>query len=138
MVYNTQNNQITGLRPSLTVGTLILHSVLYIGIHGLGSLGRFVAQIFAYITPRLCMPHHSYCIFSRYLPSTQPGLRHSCNCSYYDMGCQMSKVSSFQGTQQSRWLSLHMRTETDAVSEMLRFLIFRIPDNGQSPVHHYR
>jgi hypothetical protein len=27
----------------------------------------------------------------------------------------------------------HLRTETDPVSEMLCFLVFRIPDNGQSP-----
>jgi hypothetical protein len=27
----------------------------------------------------------------------------------------------------------HLRTETDAVSETLCFLIFRIPDDGQSP-----
>jgi hypothetical protein len=42
-------------------------------------------------------------------------------------------VSSFYGTQQSRSLPPpHLRTETDPVSETLCFLVFRIPDDGQS------
>jgi hypothetical protein len=29
--------------------------------------------------------------------------------------------------------SLHLRTKTHPVSETLRFLVFRIPDDGHSP-----
>jgi hypothetical protein len=36
-------------------------------------------------------------------------------------------------TQYSRRLRPHLRTETDPVSETLRFLAFRIPEDGQSP-----
>jgi hypothetical protein len=41
------------------------------------------------------------------------------------------EVSSFYGTQQSRCLPPHLRTERDPVSEMLRFLFSRIPDDGK-------
>jgi hypothetical protein len=43
----------------------------------------------------------------------------------------VTDVTSF--FQQSRCLLSHLRTETDPVSEMLCFLVFRIPDAGQSP-----
>jgi hypothetical protein len=36
-----------------------------------------------------------YCIFSYYLLSTKPGLRHLYSCSYTDMHCPVTEVSSF-------------------------------------------
>jgi hypothetical protein len=47
-----------------------------------------------------------------------------------------NEVSSFEGTQQNRSPSSHMRTETDPVSETLCFLVFIIPDDGQIPQSH--
>jgi hypothetical protein len=41
------------------------------------------------------------------------------------------EVTSFEGTQQSRFLPLHVKTEADPVSETLCFVVFRIPDDGQ-------
>jgi hypothetical protein len=46
------------------------------------------------------------------------------------------EVSSFSGTQQSRCLSSHLKTETDPVSYMLCFLVFRILDDGLIVTHH--
>jgi hypothetical protein len=42
------------------------------------------------------------------------------------------EASSFYGTQQGRCLPPHLKTDTDPVSETLRFLVSRIPDDGQS------
>jgi hypothetical protein len=36
-----------------------------------------------------------YCIFSCYLLSTKSGLRYLYSCSYTDMGCPVTDVSSF-------------------------------------------
>jgi hypothetical protein len=45
----------------------------------------------------------------------------------------MIEVSSFRGTQQSRCLPPHLRTETDPVSETLCCIFFRTPNDGHSP-----
>jgi hypothetical protein len=43
------------------------------------------------------------------------------------------EISSFYGTQQSRCLLLHPRTETDPVSETLCSLVSTISDDGRNP-----
>jgi hypothetical protein len=43
------------------------------------------------------------------------------------------EVALFQGLNRVSCLPLHLRTETDPVSETLCSLIFKIPDDGLSP-----
>jgi hypothetical protein len=42
------------------------------------------------------------------------------------------QISTFQGAKQYVSFASHMKTEADPVSETLRPLVFRIPDDGQS------
>jgi hypothetical protein len=42
-------------------------------------------------------------------------------------------ASSFSGAQEGRFLLRHLRMETDQISKRLCSLVFRIPDDGQSP-----
>jgi hypothetical protein len=51
----------------------------------------------------------------------------------YNLHSSHNWATLLLGTQLGRCLLPHLRTETDPVSEALRFLVFRIPDNGQSP-----
>jgi hypothetical protein len=97
----------------------------------------FLYTIFSFLSisvSGLCMYYHNfYCMLSCYLPSAKPGLKCLYSCSCTDIVWRVTKISSFCGTQQSRCLPTHLRTETNPVSETLYSLVFRIPDDGQSP-----
>jgi hypothetical protein len=49
----------------------------------------------------------------------------------------LTEISSFYETQKGRCLPPHLRTETDPVSKTLCCIVFRIPDEGQSPNPKY-
>jgi hypothetical protein len=70
-----------------------------------------------------------FCMFSCYLLLRNCGLRCLCSCSYADTGYQVIKDSSIRLNRVFP-TPLHLRTETNPVSETLHSLVFfRIPDD---------
>jgi hypothetical protein len=83
MVYNTQNYWISGLNES------------YALVCWLASLQTVFTSRSVFVAGLCVLCHDLYCIFSRYLPLTEPGLRYFYRSCYTDMGCPVIEGSSF-------------------------------------------
>jgi hypothetical protein len=142
MVHNTQNYCVFGLCPSSGILETRKHNASETGSVSVLSWGGEDTYLvdnpcqihYSYIlVPSICVLYHNfYCIFSCYLRPNLPSLMWLNGCVNLTGVVQWLKLAFSKGPNRVG-VSPHVRTETDPVSETLCFLVYRIPDDGQSP-----